>query len=117
MVVLKLDAKEELASSRIPMEKFCNGRKFTRWQVPIRLMYASTVHSSEGMTLARAVIDLRTNFWKHGQLYAALSRVTDPVKLCFLLPGSSDLRPDIDPTEISIHVRVDVNIAHTISRP
>jgi hypothetical protein len=116
VVVMKLDTKEELTLFRIPIEKVSNGIKFARWQIPIQLIYADTVHSSQGMTLDRAVIDLRTNFWEHGQLYVALSRVTQPVNLCFLLPFSSDLRCDIDPAETPIRIRVDVDIAQIISR-
>jgi ATP-dependent exoDNAse (exonuclease V) alpha subunit len=113
---MKLDTKEELTLSRIPMEKVSNGIKFARWQVPILLIYVGIVHRSQGMTLGRAVIELMTNFWEHGQLYVALSRVTEPVNLCFLLPDSSDFRCDIDPAETLIRVRVDVDIAHSISR-
>jgi hypothetical protein len=68
------------------------------------------------MNLGRAVIDLRTNFWEHGQLYVALSRVTEPGNLCFLLPDSSDFRRDVDPTETPVPVGVDVDTAQIISR-
>jgi hypothetical protein len=115
VAVVKLDTKEELTLSRIPMEKISNGIKFTRWQVPIRLIYAGTVHRSQRMTLGRAVIDLMTNFWEHGQLYVAISRVTEPGNLCLLLPGPSELRGDIDPTETPIRLRVDVDVAQIIS--
>jgi ATP-dependent exoDNAse (exonuclease V) alpha subunit len=53
------------------------------------LIYAGTVHRSQGMTLDRAVVDLRRDFWEHGQLYVALSRITDPRNLCILLPPST----------------------------
>jgi hypothetical protein len=76
VVVVKLETKEALALSRILLEKVSSGIKFPRWQLLLWLIYAGTVHGSQGMTLGRTVIDLRTNFWEHGQLYAALSRVT-----------------------------------------
>jgi hypothetical protein len=97
------------------MEKLSNGMKFARWQVPIRLIYAGTVHRSEGMNLDRAVIDLRSHFWKHGQVHVTLSIVTDRINLCFLSPGSSNLRGDIDPTEKPIRIPVDGNFPHIIS--
>jgi hypothetical protein len=51
------------------------------------------------MTLARVVIDCRSRFWEHGQLYVALSRVTDPRNICVLLPPDLDdfsIRPSVD---------------------
>jgi hypothetical protein len=68
------------------MEKTSNGMTFTRWQIPLRLLFAGLVHRSQGMTLQRAVIDCRTKFWEHGQLSVALSRVKNPADLCILLP-------------------------------
>jgi hypothetical protein len=40
------------------------------------------------MTLERAVVNLRKDFWEHGQLYVARSRIADPRNLCILLPPS-----------------------------
>lgn len=44
--------------------------------MPVRLGYASTVHKAQGMTLKLLEVDLARTF-AHGQLYTALSRVTD----------------------------------------
>lgn len=44
--------------------------------MPLRLGYASTVHKAQGMTLKLLEVDLKRVF-AHGQLYTALSRVTD----------------------------------------
>jgi ATP-dependent DNA helicase PIF1 len=44
--------------------------------MPVRLGYASTVHKAQGMTLQLLEVDLKRVF-AHGQLYTALSRVTD----------------------------------------
>jgi hypothetical protein len=74
------------------------------------------IDRSQGMSLRRAVIDLRTNFWEHGQIYVAFSKVIEPGNLCLLFPRSSEHRCDLDPTETPTRLRVDVDIAHIISR-
>jgi hypothetical protein len=60
------------------MGKVSNGMKFAGWQVPLRLIFAGTVHRSQDMTLHKAVIDLRTEFWEHGQLCVTFSNVRNP---------------------------------------
>jgi len=46
-----------------------------RRQFPLRLAYATTFNSCQGLTLDRTVFDLHTLVFTHGQLYTALSRV------------------------------------------
>jgi hypothetical protein len=46
-----------------------------RKQFPLRLAYATTFNSCQGLTLDRVVLDLRTEVFAHGQLYTALTRV------------------------------------------
>jgi hypothetical protein len=55
----------------------------------LRLIFAGTVHRSQGMMLQRAVIDCRMKFLEHGQLYVARSGVKNAGDLCILLPESS----------------------------
>jgi len=46
-----------------------------RKQCPLRLAYATTFNSCQGLTLDRAVIDLRVAPFAHGQLYTSISRI------------------------------------------
>lgn len=46
-----------------------------RRQFPLRLAYATTFNSCQGLTLDRVVLDLTKPVFAHGQLYTSLSRV------------------------------------------
>jgi ATP-dependent DNA helicase PIF1 len=59
---------------------------FRRWQFPIRVAHAMTINKSQGQTLGKVGIDLRTPIFSHGQLYVALSRVKRESNLRVLLP-------------------------------
>jgi hypothetical protein len=45
-----------------------------RRQLPLRLAYATTFNSCQGLTLDRAIVDLTSPVFAHGQLYTALTR-------------------------------------------
>jgi len=47
-----------------------------RKQFPLRLAYATTFNSCQGLTLDRAIIDLRVSPFTHGLLYTSISRVS-----------------------------------------
>ncbi|KAH0609830.1 uncharacterized protein H6S33_012376 [Morchella sextelata] len=55
-----------------------------RRQLPIRLCFAMTVNKSQGQSLDVVGVDLRSDPFTHGQLYVALSRVTDVAGLIVL---------------------------------
>jgi hypothetical protein len=48
-----------------------------RRQLPLRLAYATTFNSCQGLTLDRAVFDLRSPVFAHGQLHTALTRIRE----------------------------------------
>jgi ATP-dependent DNA helicase PIF1 len=59
---------------------------FTRLQFPVVLAYSMTINKSQGQTLDRVGIYLKTNVVAHGQLYVALSRARQKDNIRMLLP-------------------------------
>ncbi|KAN0066774.1 PIF1-like helicase domain containing protein [Elaphomyces granulatus] len=64
----------------LPRITFEFGPRNTNWtvkrrQFPLRLAYATTFNSCQGLTLDRVVLDLTKPVFAHGQLYTSLSRV------------------------------------------
>jgi len=63
-----------------------------RCQFPLRLAYATTFNSCQGLTLDKVVLDLTTPVFAHGQLYTSLSRVRQENDvLCAALTGQPRL--------------------------
>jgi hypothetical protein len=77
---------------RIPLEMTESQLSFTlrRVQFPIRLCSAMTINKSQGQSLTQVGVDLRVPAFSHGQLYVALSRVTDVAKLWVLHAAGLD---------------------------
>eukprot|EP00475_Leptophrys_vorax_P004542 TRINITY_DN12725_c0_g1_i1.p1 TRINITY_DN12725_c0_g1~~TRINITY_DN12725_c0_g1_i1.p1 ORF type:complete len:213 (-),score=29.14 TRINITY_DN12725_c0_g1_i1:207-806(-) len=67
-----------------------------RWQVPLTLAWALSVHKCQGMTLDRVETDLQRAF-DYGMVYVALSRVRSLDGLCLL---------GFDPRKVKVHQKV-----------
>ena len=66
----------------------------TRKQFPIRLCFAMTVNKSQGQSLREVGLDLRTPAFTHGQLYVALSRVTNVAGISALFAEGREWKTD-----------------------
>lgn len=82
---------------RIPLTSIEGELPFTltRRQFPVRVCFAMTINKSQGQSLNTVGLDLRLPVFCHGQLYVALSRVTDVAKMTVLLPEGSDKTTNI----------------------
>lgn len=72
--------------------------KGTFRQFPVKLAWAMTIHKSQGKTFDRAVIDMGSGAFAHGQTYVALSR-------CRTLEGIR-LNRQISPADVIVDHRV-----------
>lgn len=61
-----------------------------RRQIPLRLAYSTTYNSCQGLTLDKAVINLRCPVFAHGQLYTAFSRVRARVDMRVLMESNEN---------------------------
>ena len=64
------------------MKQQINQRIYERYQYPIVLAWAVTIHKVQGLSLDRAVMDLGKNVFAHGMAYVALSRVKSFEGIC-----------------------------------
>ena len=82
---------------RMPMEPSSTAElpfHFHRTQFPLRLAFAITIHKSQGQTLGRVGLVLDQPVFSHGQLYVALSRVTQYNHLHLIVPDTPEARQE-----------------------
>ena len=60
-----------------------------RRQFPVRLCFAVTSNKSQGQTMKHVGIYLQQDFFGHGQLYVALTRVQNPSNLKLYRPNET----------------------------
>jgi len=65
---------------------------FQRTQFPLRLAFAMTINKAQGQTLQHVGLCLTEPVFTHGQLYVALSRVTNAANLRIIVPDTLEAR-------------------------
>jgi ATP-dependent DNA helicase PIF1 len=64
-----------------------SGLSFYRYQLPVKAAHAMSTNKAQGQTFSRVGVYLNTDVFSHGQLYVALSRVSDVSNLLVVKPG------------------------------
>jgi ATP-dependent DNA helicase PIF1 len=65
---------------------------FNRTQFPVRLAFAITINKSQGQSLTHVGLSLTEPVFSHGQLYVAVSRVTNSANLRMIVPDTVEAR-------------------------
>lgn len=80
---------------RIPLISNDSIIEFKRLQFPIKIGFAMTINKSQGQSFNEIGIDVQQEVFTHGQLYVAITRVTNPEKLHILTKDSDSLTKNI----------------------
>ena len=70
-------------------------RLTTRWQIPLMMAYAISIHKAQGMTIAMLDVSFQGMF-EYGQAYVALSRATDWENLYLRHFDASNVKAHVD---------------------
>ena len=70
--------------------------EWRRRQFPVRPSFAMTINKSQGQTLQKVGLWLRSEVFTHGQLYVAVSRVRHPSDLTIAVSTEPGKRPKCD---------------------
>ena len=65
---------------------------FRRTQFPLRLAFAMTINKAQDQTLNHIDLCLKEPIFTHGQLYIALSRITNDANLWMIVPDTEETR-------------------------
>ena len=65
---------------------------FQRTQFPLQLAFAMTINKAQGQTLKHVGLCLTEPVFTHGQLYVAVSRITDGANLRIIVPDTLEAR-------------------------
>ncbi|GAN06994.1 conserved hypothetical protein [Mucor ambiguus] len=58
-------------------------------QFPLKVSFALTINKSQGQSLTKVSLDLRSFVFMNGQLYVAMSIVTSAQRITILLPTNN----------------------------
>jgi hypothetical protein len=85
-VILTRPVKGEIAFiPRIPIIPSDLPFSFKLYQFPIKVSFAITINKAQGQTFKYVGVDLRTEYFSHGQLYVVFSGTGDPNHLMILI--------------------------------
>ena len=99
--VRELKSQKAFFIPRIDFEFSYSEMSVRRRQFPVRPAFAVTVHKSQGETLSKVVIDLRSEFFAAGQLYVALSRTKRAQDVLLLRSKCKEERSSQEITKMS----------------
>ena len=87
---------------------------WSRRQFPVRLAFATTINKSQGQTLLRVGVWLRSHPFSHGQLYVASSRTGNPEALTFAVCPQENVPHGKTLNPVFREVLIDHSIQDTI---
>jgi hypothetical protein len=76
---------------RFSLQRHLKGVEIDRLQLPAIAAWAITVNKAQGMTMPRALLDMRRPFWQHGTGYVAPSRIPRSVDVAAYVDERSSL--------------------------
>ena len=76
--------------------------RYRRYQFPLQLAWALTIHKAQGLSLDSAVLNLGESVFTHGQAYVALSRVRTVEGLIITELDTSKITADPDVLEFYV---------------
>jgi ATP-dependent DNA helicase PIF1 len=105
-VLVDFIGKNELIKINLSPHYFLAGTKYyVRFQLPLVLSWATTIHRLQGCTLEKAVMDLGKNIFAPSQAYVALSRVKTLKGVYLLRYDKSCIMADEEALNYAVDIR------------